>query len=176
MDFEAIPLAARAQCHVWRVAAWISSRQRRERSRSRIDRVASAPTAAVATNGRGSEEHGRSAASLPAGRRSSVPVDTMGLRRSPLGSHQGNGKNGLVVRSVASSRHRLWPWRPTAAAARSMVAAQHRCQPTAGAPCVSTPRGFEPLRAEPNGFRVHPLGRSGTVSGDVAADLPVMHS
>ena len=28
----------------------------------------------------------------------------------------------------------------------------------------TTPRGFEPLRAEPNGFRVHPLNRSGTVS------------
>ena len=28
----------------------------------------------------------------------------------------------------------------------------------------ATPRGFEPLRAEPNGFRVHPLGHSGTVS------------
>ena len=31
-----------------------------------------------------------------------------------------------------------------------------------------TPMGFEPLRAEPNGFRVHPLGRSGTVSGELA--------
>ena len=30
----------------------------------------------------------------------------------------------------------------------------------------TTPRGFEPLRAEPNGFRVHPLNRSGTVSAD----------
>ena len=29
---------------------------------------------------------------------------------------------------------------------------------------TTTPRGFEPLRAEPNGFRVHPLSRSGTVS------------
>ena len=28
----------------------------------------------------------------------------------------------------------------------------------------ATPRGFEPLRAEPNGFRVHPLSRSDTVS------------
>ena len=28
----------------------------------------------------------------------------------------------------------------------------------------ATPRAFEPLRAEPNGFRVHPLDRSGTVS------------
>ena len=31
-----------------------------------------------------------------------------------------------------------------------------------------TPRGFEPLRAEPNGFRVHLLSRSDTVSCDVA--------
>ena len=30
--------------------------------------------------------------------------------------------------------------------------------------CETTPRGFEPLRAEPNGFRVHPLNRSDTVS------------
>ena len=30
--------------------------------------------------------------------------------------------------------------------------------------CTSTPRGFEPLRAEPNGFRVHLLNRSDTVS------------
>ena len=29
---------------------------------------------------------------------------------------------------------------------------------------ASTPRGFEPLRAEPNGFRVHLLNRSDTVS------------
>ena len=28
----------------------------------------------------------------------------------------------------------------------------------------STPRGFEPLRAEPNGFRIHLLSRSDTVS------------
>ena len=36
------------------------------------------------------------------------------------------------------------------------------------APCPenarATPRGFEPLRAEPNGFRVHLLSRSDTVS------------
>ena len=31
-------------------------------------------------------------------------------------------------------------------------------------PRQSTPRGFEPLRAEPNGFRVHLLSRSDTVS------------
>ena len=31
-------------------------------------------------------------------------------------------------------------------------------------PGQSTPRGFEPLRAEPNGFRVHLLSRSDTVS------------
>ena len=30
--------------------------------------------------------------------------------------------------------------------------------------CKSTPRGFEPLRAEPNGFLVHLLNRSDTVS------------
>ena len=34
-----------------------------------------------------------------------------------------------------------------------------------------TPRGFEPLRAEPNGFRVHPLDRSGTVSAGHCRDL-----
>ena len=28
----------------------------------------------------------------------------------------------------------------------------------------ATARGFEPLRAEPNGFRVHPLSRSDTLS------------
>ena len=31
-------------------------------------------------------------------------------------------------------------------------------------PTTTTPRGFEPLRAEPNGFRVHLLSRSDTVS------------
>lgn len=36
----------------------------------------------------------------------------------------------------------------------------HSCSP----PLQSTPRGFEPLRAEPNGFRVHLLSRSDTVS------------
>ena len=30
--------------------------------------------------------------------------------------------------------------------------------------CKATPRGLEPLRAEPNGFRVHLLNRSDTVS------------
>ena len=30
--------------------------------------------------------------------------------------------------------------------------------------CETTPRGFEPLRAEPNGYRVHLLNRSDTVS------------
>ena len=39
----------------------------------------------------------------------------------------------------------------------------HRVQSQLAA-CKSTPRGFEPLRAEPNGFRVHLLSRSDTVS------------
>jgi hypothetical protein len=30
----------------------------------------------------------------------------------------------------------------------------------------ATPRGFEPLRAEPNGFRVHPLSRMDSMSCD----------
>ena len=34
----------------------------------------------------------------------------------------------------------------------------------AGGATQATPRGFEPLRAEPNGFRVHLLNRSDTVS------------
>jgi hypothetical protein len=34
----------------------------------------------------------------------------------------------------------------------------------AGRATQTTPRGFEPLRAEPNGFRVHLLNRSDTVS------------
>jgi hypothetical protein len=32
----------------------------------------------------------------------------------------------------------------------------------------ATPRGFEPLRAEPNGFRVHPLSRMDSMSCDAA--------
>ena len=36
--------------------------------------------------------------------------------------------------------------------------------------CETTPRGCEPLRAEPNGFRVHLLSRSDTVS--VVALIP----
>ncbi len=36
--------------------------------------------------------------------------------------------------------------------------------PSRGGQTRSTPRGFEPLRAEPNGFRVHLLSRSDTVS------------
>ena len=36
----------------------------------------------------------------------------------------------------------------------------------------TTPRGFEPLRAEPNGFRVHLLSRSDTVSCSQYAQLP----
>ena len=35
----------------------------------------------------------------------------------------------------------------------------------------ATPRGFEPLRAEPNGFRVHLLSRSDTVSCHTRANL-----
>ena len=33
-----------------------------------------------------------------------------------------------------------------------------------GGLCKATARGFEPLRAEPNGFRVHLLSRSDTLS------------
>ena len=36
----------------------------------------------------------------------------------------------------------------------------------------STPRGFEPLRAEPNGFRVHHLSHPVTVSDEISASLP----
>ena len=39
----------------------------------------------------------------------------------------------------------------------------------AGAFAKATPRGFEPLRAEPNGFRVHLLSHSDTVSCQWAA-------
>ena len=35
----------------------------------------------------------------------------------------------------------------------------------------TTPRGFEPLRAEPNGFRVHLLNRSDTVSVVIHSSL-----
>ena len=38
---------------------------------------------------------------------------------------------------------------------------------------LSTARGFEPLRAEPNGFRVHLLGRSDTLSLDPKNRLDV---
>ena len=43
--------------------------------------------------------------------------------------------------------------------------AQLRVRPR-GEADKATARGFEPLRAEPNGFRVHPLDRSGPVSCD----------
>ena len=36
--------------------------------------------------------------------------------------------------------------------------------PHKSAPCTSTPKGFEPLRAEPNGFLVHLLSHSDTLS------------
>ena len=39
---------------------------------------------------------------------------------------------------------------------------------------ISTPRGFEPLRAEPNGFRVHLLSHSDTVSCHIAAPKNTM--
>ena len=39
----------------------------------------------------------------------------------------------------------------------------------AGSAAQATPRGFEPLQAEPNGFRVHLLSRSDTVSDAFAA-------
>jgi hypothetical protein len=39
----------------------------------------------------------------------------------------------------------------------------------------TTPRGFEPLRAEPNGFRVHLLNRSDTVSCREGKKHKAMH-
>ena len=48
----------------------------------------------------------------------------------------------------ASTKHEVALTLPTVAIVRS----------------TATPRGFEPLRAEPNGFRVHLLNRSDTVS------------
>ena len=38
----------------------------------------------------------------------------------------------------------------------------------------TTARGFEPLRAEPNGFQVHPLSRSGTVSSACWDDVHIL--
>jgi hypothetical protein len=34
---------------------------------------------------------------------------------------------------------------------------------------IATARGFEPLRAEPNGFLVHHLSHSVTLSSDISA-------
>ena len=39
----------------------------------------------------------------------------------------------------------------------------------AGSAAQATPRGFEPRRAEPNGFRVHVLNRSNALSNVIAA-------
>ena len=38
------------------------------------------------------------------------------------------------------------------------------CSPQTNRSCKSTARGFEPLRAEPNGFLVHHLSHSVTLS------------
>ena len=46
--------------------------------------------------------------------------------------------------------------------------------PHKSAPCTSTPKGFEPLRAEPNGFLVHLLSHSDTVSVMVSQLWPVL--
>ena len=43
------------------------------------------------------------------------------------------------------------------------VEVKHRAEISDG-PGKATPRGFEPLRAEPNGFLVHLLNHSDTVS------------
>ena len=42
-----------------------------------------------------------------------------------------------------------------------------------GGATQATPRGFEPLRAEPNGFRVHLLNRSDTVSSVRREPIPL---
>ena len=49
-----------------------------------------------------------------------------------------------------------------------LFARRHPCSMLTGSDSgnKTTPRGFEPLRAEPNGFRVHLLSRSDTVSCD----------
>ena len=64
--------------------------------------------------------------------------------------------------STKSGVHRSQAWR-----ARSMVLGSLVLRDAKRA----TPRGFEPLRAEPNGFRVHLLNRSDTVSCATSVNL-----
>ena len=52
----------------------------------------------------------------------------------------------------------------TCAAGEARNAEKDRAVPDPFAQEVTTPRGFEPLRAEPNGFLVHLLSHSDTVS------------
>ena len=70
----------------------------------------------------------------------------------------------LIVQDVLSMRSVL----PLSAAARLPL-------PLLAAPpgelWKATARGFQPLRAEPNGFRVHLLNRSDTVSLLIAVPL-----
>ena len=47
-----------------------------------------------------------------------------------------------------------------------LILLARKCHPCHRSSDLSTARGFEPLRAEPNGFRVHLLGRSDTLSLD----------
>ena len=72
---------------------------------------------------------------------------------SPSGAG-GALSNATCVRSPQSPHkmrpRRVWCW---------------QCESESRYGTQTTPRGFEPLRAEPNGFRVHLLSRSDTVSG-----------
>ena len=74
--------------------------------------------------------------------------------RSHFGSRYKSGPcftAGLLVRRVDSGWRAFWD--------HQQQQQQQHCAAT-----ETTPRGFEPLRAEPNGFLVHLLDRSDTVS------------
>ena len=98
----------------------------------------------------------RSASKAPT--RSTMPghAGQESWHRSHFGSRYKSGPcftAGLLVRRVDSGWRAFWDHQ------QQQQQQQQHCAAT-----KTTPRGFEPLRAEPNGFLVHLLDRSDTVS------------
>jgi hypothetical protein len=89
----------------------------------------------------------------PLAGRPGMPAFTWGGEASALGSTSavlGCARIGPRLQRGACVRLRSYNWQAGALNAKT----------------EATPRGFEPLRAEPDGFRVHPLSRMDSMSCD----------
>ena len=155
MDFESISLAARTHCHLA-----VSSKSIVEVSRADLASLAEASYFRERREGRGETRPKRRQAQDKTGRGQKGKTHT--IQRGAQGRRQ---EGPATSSGVGRSRGWRMVRKPSSFA----------CWPEEGIPAASdllgieckeetTARGFEPLRAEPNGFRVHLLNRSDTLS------------